>query len=453
MLKKIPDLWRKIPPDWQFTLGGFFISRAALCLWSLVVLFTIPISFQNLDLFGEPVVTAFNLRTSERHVYSRNVDGTVLSFHLVNSGLMVDDQTGSLWLLEDGRAVDGDFSGHRLSAAAFSADDVFSYVGMAPAQNRLLALWQRFDANWYLKIATRGYGPDGSTVYFPLFPLLIRGFSTFMDPLLAGMMISNLALLGTLFLFHRLASRILDEVAAKRSLVYLLAFPTAFFLPAAYTESLFLFFVLAAFEALSGRRWLMSAVWSSLAALTRLQGVLIVIPLFYVLWQESRNISWKSWISKGFILLLIPLATLSFLGYTSISLIETYESTLNARFVLPWENIWAALSLLASGRGVWIDALNLVVTLFLIGMMFATWKKLPGEYVLYSALMLLAPLLRMTTTQPLVSMARYALVIFPVFLVLGVWGENRWAHRAILYGSILLQMYLSAQFFLWGWVG
>jgi hypothetical protein len=179
----------------------------------------------------------------------------------------------------------------------------------------------------------------------------------------------------------------------------------------------------------------------------------MLIPLMYVLWQESKGMPWRSRVLQGASFLLIPLATISFLGFSSLSLIETYQSTLHARFVFPWENMAAAVSLLASGRGALIDGLNLVVTLILVGMLLPVWRKLPAEYFLYSALMLFAPLLRMTTTQPLVSMARYALAIFPVFFILGIWGENRWAHRAIFYSSILLQMYLIAQFFLWGWVG
>ena len=157
-------------------------------------------------------------------------------------------------------------------------------------------------------------------------------------------------------------------------------------------------------------------------------------------------------ILHGIPLLIIPLATASFLAFSNLSLVNTYQGTLHAKFVLPWDNIFAAISLLASGRGSIVDALNLIVTLGLIAMMFAVWKKLPLEYTLYSLSMLVAPMFRMTTTQPLVSMTRYALVIFPVFIVLGIWGRNQWVNRAVIYTSVLLQLYLSAQFILWGWV-
>ena len=99
-----------------------------------------------------------------------------------------------------------------------------------------------------------------------------------------------------------------------------------------------------------------------------------------------------------------------------------------------------------------VDVINLLVTVGLVAAMFTVWKKLPFEYTLHALLMFVAPMLRMTTTQPLVSMLRYELVKFPVFFVLGSWGRNPWVNRMILYLSFPLQLYLSAQFILWGWV-
>jgi hypothetical protein len=59
---------------------------------------------------------------------------------------------------------------------------------------------------------------------------------------------------------------------------------------------------------------------------------------------------------------------------------------------------------------------------------------------------------RIVETQPLMSMVRYSITLFPSFYVLGLAGENSWIRRAIIYLSILLNLYLSGQFFIWGWV-
>ena len=454
MTKKIFAIWNGLSPPWRFAFCGYFVTRIALTLWSLTIYSIFPVAIQNFDLFGEPILSAFVLQTSERYVYSRQVNDTILSFHVADPNHVTDNQTGSIWSLRDGKAVQGKYSGSLLQVSTHSVEAIFPYVGMKPAKDIVFALWQRFDANWYLKIATRGYGSDdGSTVYFPFYPMLIRVLALFMNPIFAATLISNLALIGDLGLLYSLTATQIDDTIAHRTATYFLLFPTAFFLTAPYTESLFLFFVLASFLSASRGRWGWSVIWAALSALTRLQGVLLIIPLAYMLWREARNFSLKAKMLRAALLLVIPLATISFLTFTNLSLLNTYQTTLNARFVLPWNNILAAFSLLLGGKGSIVDALNLVFTFVLIFLMFGIWKKLPVEYFLYSLPMLAAPMFRMTTSQPLVSMVRYGLVIFPIFIVLSIWGKNEWINRAIVYLSLLLQLYLSAQFILWGWVG
>lgn len=450
-MSKLKTLWNNLIPEWRFAISAFLVARVALSLWSLVVYAMFPVAQQNLDLFGDPLLTVFNLQTGERYVYSRLVDGTVLTFRTIDAEHVIDEQTNSLWSIQNGEALSGSYAGKALAVSPHAAEEIFPYLGVAPAKNSLLSVWQRFDANWYLKIADRGYaGSDGSTVYFPMYPVLIRMLSWIMPPMLAAILLSNLALIGVLVLCYRLFSNIVDVTTTRRSLIYFLLFPTSFFLFGAYTESLFLLFSLASFYTATRERWSWAALWGACAALTRLQGVLLVIPLAYMLWREKAT--WKEFALRGLPLALIPIATLSFLAFSNLSLLNTYQGTLNARFVFPWENIWAAVSVLLRGEGAIVDALNLIVTLGSIAMMVAVWRKLPFEYTLYALVMLAAPLFRMTTLQPLVSMMRYAVVIFPIFIVLGMWGKNPWVHRLVLYTSVLLQLYLSAQFMLWGWV-
>ncbi|MGE5463103.1 MAG: hypothetical protein ACM3PS_07100 [Syntrophothermus sp.] len=59
---------------------------------------------------------------------------------------------------------------------------------------------------------------------------------------------------------------------------------------------------------------------------------------------------------------------------------------------------------------------------------------------------------RVVETQPLVSFSRYSLTFFPVFFTLAVAGKQPWVRRMIVYASVLLSLYLSGQFFVWGWV-
>ena len=458
---KLAESWRAINPAWRFALGAFLIARVALTVWSVVIASLLPTVVQNLDLFGAPVLATFDLSTSARETYSREIGGAVLTFRASAPGDVTDAQTGSIWSLRDGRAVSGAYAGRALNPPAYSVEDIFPYRGVAVETNPWLALWQRFDTNWYLKIAQRGYAADdGSTVYFPMYPALIRLTSTVVgDSMVAAMLISNLALVGALYELYRLTELLTDAASARRAVAYLLLFPTGFFLMAAYTESLFLFFALGTFLFALRRRWFIAVLFGALAALTRLQGVLLVAPLAYLWWWEAEKVERATasriayYVLRFVPLLLIPLATVAFLAFTNLSLLASYTGELHARFVLPWDNLAASAAFLASGKGSLIDALNLLTTLGLGALLVAVWRKPPREYGLYAIAMFLAPLFRMTTTQPLVSMMRYALAIFPVFMLWGAWGKNAWVNRAIIYPSLLLQLYLSAQFVMWGWVG
>jgi hypothetical protein len=61
--------------------------------------------------------------------------------------------------------------------------------------------------------------------------------------------------------------------------------------------------------------------------------------------------------------------------------------------------------------------------------------------------------IRLGSPQPLVSMARYILEIFPAFLLLAIWSRSPWVNRLVLYLSLLGLLFFSAQFAIWGWVG
>ncbi len=456
---------RRIGSATKFALVTYLTARVVLTAWSLVIFSLFPIVLKNLDLFGAPVLAAFDLASSERYAYSRQVadpatsarvDGVTLTFRAGERGYVVDTQTESVWSLREGRAITGRYAGRGLDASAYSVDDIFPYLDAIVETNPLVALWQRFDTNWYLAIAARGYAPDGSTVYFPLYPALIHVATVLVgDPLLAALLISNLALIGVLVLLYRLGKSLFDAASTRRAVAYLLLFPTGFFLLVAYTESIFLLFALGAFAFAARGRWWLAAVCGALAALTRLQGVLLIVPLGYLWWKwaVSKNQKAEGRALAGVALLLIPLASGSFLALTNLSLLTAYEGQLHARFVMPWENVATSIALIANARASVIDILNLLAAILFGVMVMAVWKKLPREYGLYAVAMFLAPLFRMTTTQPLVSMLRYALVVFPVFMLWGVWGRNIWVNRAIVYLSFPLQLYLSAQFILWGWVG
>jgi Gpi18-like mannosyltransferase len=111
------------------------------------------------------------------------------------------------------------------------------YHGVPPVPsgiaNYLLGVWQRGDTLWYSTIAMNGYSPgDGSTVFFPLYPLLMRLLGRYLlsgNYLLAGIFVSNTAYLFALVYLYKLTELEFAPEVALRAIIYLSAFPTAFF--------------------------------------------------------------------------------------------------------------------------------------------------------------------------------------------------------------------------------
>lgn len=107
------------------------------------------------------------------------------------------------------------------------------YVGVIQERNVLLEVWQRWDTLHYQAIAERGYDAFGSALFVPpLYPILIRGVSNILGSgsLLAGVIISNIAYILALSALYNLTIYELgDHKNAKRTLIYLAFFPTAFF--------------------------------------------------------------------------------------------------------------------------------------------------------------------------------------------------------------------------------
>jgi hypothetical protein len=166
------------------------------------------------------------------------------------------------------------------------------YLGITPETNPWLEPWQRWDALHYEAIAERGYAAFTVALFTPpLYPWLIRTLSslTGASSLLAGILISNLAFLaGLAALYHLIEQETGDSRLARRTLVYLASFPTAFFFLAGYTESLYLLAALLSLGLASHQKWIPSGFCGAVAALARLTGGLIIIPLAFAAWQAAR---------------------------------------------------------------------------------------------------------------------------------------------------------------------
>jgi len=198
------------------------------------------------------------------------------------------------------------------------------YDRVAFAHGPLLTGLTGQDAVYYLGIASDGYHlapiregyPDW--VFFPGFPLLTRLASvlTLGDVALAGVLVANAALLAGLLLVARLVADAADLRTARWT-VWLLAFaPGAVAFGWAYGDSLLLAASAGGLLAARHRRWWLVGLCSAIAVLTRLPGLLLVVPLAYEVWrQEGRRVT-----RHHLVLLAAPLALVGFASYQGLVL-------------------------------------------------------------------------------------------------------------------------------------
>ena len=449
-------IWHQVPPAWRFSLVSVTLMRVFYTLWSLIFLSSFSLVVQNQEFFGEPVVTVFDLHTSHSYAYDRLIDGDLLTFQKFDSTHLSDSKTGSIWQFSDGAGVLGFYEGQFLSPADIATEGLFPYQGVSVHPAPWLAIWQRFDVNWYLAIAQNGYGYVSGDVHFPpLYPALIRLLSIiFRSGFLSALIVSQFALYFMIKLLYDLFTEWGGDKLARRAMFFLLIFPTSFFFFSAYTEAVFMIFAVLCLKAIQNAKWYWAGFWVFCAILVRLQGVALLVPLVWSLLQTRlRNARFVDLLFAGLspaIAMSVYLLIRSKGGDSSV--IPFTETNLHARIVPPWENVMYSVQYILDGLASYIDIFNLAALILFSALLVVHWDKFPLEYGLFSATSIVVLTMRLVDTQPLNSMIRYLLTIFPVFYVFGMLAENKWMNRLMFVCFLALNLFLSAQFFLWGWV-
>jgi hypothetical protein len=295
---------------------------------------------------------------------------------------------------------------------------------MAQGWGAVFTALERQDAQWFLRIADGGYAPgDGSAAFFPLYPLAVRVVSWLVGghPLLASLLVSNLAYLGALLVLYDLTVREFDESVARRTIVYISIFPTAFFFLAPYSESLFLLLTLVAFREARRDRWTTAALAGALAAMTRSVGVVLVIALAALAieqWRSQGKRLWPRLVASA----AVVLGPLIYLGWWEIAH-GAFLTPLDAQ--ANWQRVAAspittvvrsvdlAFHVATENQGYWI--IDLLVTAFVVVPLIIWWRRIPLPYLIYAGVSLLIPLSYPFPPRPLLSVPRFVAVLFPAF--------------------------------------
>ncbi len=330
----------------------------------------------------------------------------------------------------------------------------------------LAGVWERWDACWYIKIATFGYeSGEQSAAFFPAFPMAVRVVATitFLPYPVAGMIVPAIAFVAAVTGLVRLVETSHGIVIARRAALYLGIFPSAFFLFAPFTEALFLAAVVWTLVFARERRWLLAAVLAFVAGLTRVQGLLLVLPLAWealVAARDARSDRRLATRDGRFIVATSVIATvapaIAFLGFALAARQLSGETPYDAQafwggtsFHPPWEVVAASYRWIVE-RGDGVQALNLITLVGSAALLLAAARRMPLTYSLYAWPPIILIALRIQPT-PLTSTIRFVVVLFPIFIVLALltgrpWLERAWVILSLLFLGLLTATFLGGDF-------
>jgi hypothetical protein len=333
------------------------------------------------------------------------------------------------------------------------------------------SLWYRWDTPLYIGIATDGYHFDGSQAFFPLYPLLIRGLVVVLPghKLVAALIVASLACIAALAVLYRLAEDMFERGTAQRTVLYLMASPFAFYLVAAYNESLFVALVVASLYCMRRGHWWWAGAFAGLASGTRYFGLILGVS-FVIEYLRQRD--WRPLQARwdALAVLLVPTGLVAFMIYLArttgdpLKFAHLQEQNWGHTLSLPWQGAVEAVGSISqlraaggpvlSAAGVLnvVDLATLPVVLALLTLsVVGPWRLgRPAWYlVAFGAMDFLGVLMSpMIGYQfPMHGLPRYALEMVPIYLVLGRLGARPAFDRGYLLPAIAAQVCLLIAYF------
>ena len=322
-----------------------------------------------------------------------------------------------------------------------------------------LAEW---DSGWYDRVARAGYfveGAQSDVAFFPLYPYLARWLGLLLGHhVVAGILLSQLALLAALFAMAELAGGRGDEDGARRAVWLVLVHPATVFFSAFYPESLFLACTAGAFVCLERGRMLGAGLLGAAAAFARPAGMFLLPAL--ALQALHRN-QWRldpRLAFRGLWLLLIPAALA---GFMLILRAQVGDPLAFLRAQGGWDREAAFplttlicdlgrldLSRLAPGISPWAYPLDIVASVGLLFVGVAAWRAGPG-HALFALLVVLSAL----ASGRSLSMARFSATVPALYLVLARGTVRPAVERPVLVAFASLAALYTVLFARGYWAG
>jgi hypothetical protein len=338
----------------------------------------------------------------------------------------------------------------------------------------VLKVWNWWDGPHYLDVAVYGYMAhdpgitptysltgdlDLFIVFYPLYPWLVGAVNWVVhEPLVSAFAVTGVASLFVAPLLYRLVKLDEGHSVAIRSAWFLLILPTAFFLHIGYTEALFLALALGSFLAARTDRWWLAGLLGGLAALTRVNG-LVLIPALAAeaatQWFERPKGERRlrvDWLAIG----LVPVGFAVYLGVNfavygdALAFLRIQDEHWFKSLAPPWEGIRVALRWFEAGDPdqqlmyggmelafVGIGLVGVIHAAFRFRASWVTWMA--GNWILF------------ISTAFIVSVPRYTLTLFPLFVSLALAARRPALVYLLSLTSIAGLGWLAARFATGAW--
>jgi hypothetical protein len=337
----------------------------------------------------------------------------------------------------------------------------------APPLGHLLDVWYRYDTVHYLTIASDGYDPAGQrAAFFPLYPLLVRYVDAVLPGhgLAAALVVASMACVVALAFIHRLVQELSETQTAARAVFYLMASPFAFYLVAAYNESLFVALCAGSLYFMHRGRWWAAGLLAGFASGTRYFGVILALP-FVIEYLRQRDWQWRRIRWDATAIALAPTGLVAYMAYCASRWGDPWlfarlqETGWGHKLSPPWTGIVDGIRQISGAAPLSqttvlnvVDLLAALVgaALLVLGVV-GPWRLGPASWYLvaFGAAELLGVLMSpiVMWLPPLHGLPRYALEMVPIFLVLARMGADRRIDRAYLFPALVVQTSLLIAFF------